>query len=311
MNFDNIKNTIKNFVNTNSPEITLVGGTLAIIAGTILIARATKKADPILAEHKETVKTIHEFEYKDSDTRAKDLKKTYFHTGLKLAKVYAPGVILETAGLSSIFVSHGILKKREKALAGAYTALATSFAAYRDKVKEKLGIDEEAKIFRGTTTTKIDKDGTKVETGIETVSCDQSLYSKKFCREQELEDGTKIGSFRWTDSFDANYWMLKNAQTELNRLLKLNKVVTLNEAYQLVGLPRTDEGQVLGWIFTGSETINELGDNEIKLGLEYLDTIMDNKESYAPGTLPLEYMLTFNIDRAPIFGRVKTARWHK
>lgn len=55
----------------------------------------------------------------------------YTQTALKVAKVYAPAIILGGLSITAILTSNNILRKRNIALAAAYTAVDKSFKEYR------------------------------------------------------------------------------------------------------------------------------------------------------------------------------------
>lgn len=69
---------------------------------------------------------------------------------------------------------------------------------------------------------------------------------------------------------------LKCQQNYANDLLKFRGIVFLNEVYEMLGFPRTQEGQVLGWHY---DIKNPIGDNYIDFGLceasETSDIVLD------------------------------------
>lgn len=78
----------------------------------------------ILDETKGTLDTIHEGmetgaingqEYTTEDGK-KDTVVVYAQTGMKLAKLYGPAIILGTLSITSILASNNILRKRNVAL---------------------------------------------------------------------------------------------------------------------------------------------------------------------------------------------------
>ena len=77
-------------------------------------------------------------EYTQDDGN-KDLAIVYTQTALKVAKVYAPAVILGGLSITAILTSKNILRKRNIALAAAYTAVDKSFKEYRGRVVERFG----------------------------------------------------------------------------------------------------------------------------------------------------------------------------
>lgn len=68
----------------------------------------------------------------------------------------------------------------------------------------------------------------------------------------------------WTGNQERDLMFLKLMQNYANELLKIKKTVFLNEVYEMLGLPRTQEGQVVGWHY---DIKNPIGDNYIDFGL--------------------------------------------
>ena len=81
----------------------------------------------------------------------------------------------------------------------------------------------------------------------------------------------------WTDNRDYNMMYLKTQQTYANDLLKSRGRIFLNEVYDMLGLPRTKAGCVVGWVL-GS----------------YVDFGLDNERNKDPEQrYPI---LDFNVD---------------
>ena len=138
----------------HSPEILAVAGTVGVVASAVLACKATLKVTDVISESKKTIEEIHTAtekgatadgrEYTAEDSK-KDLTITYAHTGVKLAKLYGPAVILGAASLGCMLTSHGILRKRYIATAAAYATIDKSFKEYRGRVVDRFGkeIDRE------------------------------------------------------------------------------------------------------------------------------------------------------------------------
>lgn len=126
-------------IQKKSPELLVAAGIAGIVVSAVMACKATIKASEVAEETKETIDEIHEAEangitkagkdYSAEDTK-KDLTTAYIQTGVKYAKLYAPAVILGAASITCIVASHRVLKKRNIALAAAYTTLDKSFKDY-------------------------------------------------------------------------------------------------------------------------------------------------------------------------------------
>lgn len=64
----------------------------------------------------------------------------------------------------------------------------------------------------------------------------------------------------WTKDPEMNKFFLLRQQDYANELLKQRGHLFLNEVYDMLGMPRTKAGQVVGWIF---DPKNPVGDNYI------------------------------------------------
>lgn len=88
----------------------------------------------------------------------------------------------------------------------------------------------------------------------------------------------------WEKNRVKNLMFLKQHETYANDLLKKKGTVFLNEVYEMLGLPRTQEGQVVGWHY---DIKNPIGDNYIDFDL--------GKETVS-GSNDIGIVLDFNVD---------------
>lgn len=86
-------------------------------------------------------------------------------------------------------------------------------------------------------------------------------------------------SFNWSKDQKANLMFLKYQQTYATDLLKKKGTVFLNEVYEMLGIPRSQEGCVVGWHY---DEKNPIGDNYIDFGLDNI--------------LQSNIVLDFNVD---------------
>lgn len=245
-----------------SPEILLVTGVVSIVGGTVLACKATLKADEILEEHEDRLGSIDcatQFgdDYSDSD-RKQDLVITYVQTAGRFMKLYGPSVLLIGGGIGCIMASHGIMRKRNAALMTAYTALDNAFKDYRKRVAKAIGEEEEEKIYLNADS--IEKEiFTDEKTGetkeVKTIEGQQITLSKYAkCFDEK--------SCMWKRNASRNLETLLFIQNHMNDLLRINGHVFLNEVYDELDIPRTQEGALVGWIL-GSDK----GDDYIDFGI--------------------------------------------
>lgn len=281
----------------HSPEILMVAGVVGTVASTVLACKATLKVNEVLEEKKNTIDAIHTclenetIEYTEEDSK-KDLTILYAQTGIKLVKLYAPAVILGALSITSIVAGHRILKKRNLALAAAYAVVDKGFKDYRKRVVERFGEQLDKELRYNLKAKEIeevvkDKDGNeKVEKKLVNVVDSEnplngvSEYAKFF---DEV-------STNWSKDPEYNLMFLRRQQDWANEKLKATGYLFLNEVYDMLGIPRTQAGQVVGWIY---DTKNPNGDNYVDFGI--YDVHSEAKRGFVNG-VERSILLDFNVD---------------
>ena len=288
-------NNSKNAVQKHSPEILAGVGVVGVVTSTVMACKATMKLNDILEESKETRDKIREVEsnpryeeqYSHEDAK-KDLTINYTQTGLKIAKLYAPAVILGSASLGCLLASNDILRKRNAALSAAYMTVDKSFKEYRQRVVDRFGEEVEKEIrynikAEEVTSTVVAEDGSET-TVTETVkTMDPNLYSDyaKFFDE---------ASPYWQKDPEYNFMFLKSQQQYANDLLKARGRLFLNEVYEMLGIDKTKAGQIVGWVYNPE---NPIGDNFVDFGI--FDMSKERVRAFVNGYEP-NILLDFNVD---------------
>ncbi len=272
----------------HSPEILAVAGVIGVTASAVMACKATTKISEILEESKETIDIIKHSadnadlaeKYTEEDVK-KDLAITYVQTSLKLVKLYAPSVALGVLSLSSILASNNILRKRNMALAAAYTTVDKGFKEYRSRVVERFGEQVDKELKYNVKAKKIDTVEVDPDTGKE----------KKVKKEVNAVNGDSEYSYvfdnkcmSWENNDDYNAMFLRAEQNYANDRLRASGHIFLNEVLDRVGLPRTKAGQIVGWVY---DTKNPNGDNFVDFGM---------MEVYDEETDTYKIMLDFNVD---------------
>lgn len=245
-----------------SPEILLVTGVVAIVGGTVAACIATDKAHNVMDTFKNDLDDIHadaEAEITNEKETRKETAAVYRHMVIGMAKVYAPAVAIETAGIVCILGSHKILKDRYLGLAAAYTALDKSFRAYRKNVVETFGSDVDKDLRTGAKmvkVTELKEDGTSEEKIVKAVKGPEewSMYARVF----------EAGNIGWEKNPTYTLDNLKIIQRTCNDILDKKGRLTLNEVYTLLGYPETKYGMVVGWV---KDPKDPLADNFVDFGL--------------------------------------------
>ena len=282
----------------HSPEILVGAGVVGVVASAVMACKATTKLDDVLAETKDTVDKIHDVtehpekipegkEYTVEDSK-KDLTIVYTQAGVKLVKLYGPAVVLGTVTIAAIIGGHHILRKRNIALAAAYTAVDKGFKEYRGRVLERFGEEVDKELRYNIKAKEIEKtvtDANGKETVVkETVDVADPNLTSDYAR--FFDDGCT----GWTKDPEFNLMFLKDQQRYANDLFKSKGHLFLNEVYDMLGIPRTQAGQVVGWIY---DEKNPIGDNFIDFGI--YDIADERKRSFVNG-YERTILLDFNVD---------------
>jgi hypothetical protein len=244
----------------HSPEILVVAGIAGTVVSAVLACKATTKVAEILDETKGTLDTIHEGmetgaingqEYTTEDGK-KDTVVVYAQTGMKLAKLYGPAIILGTLSITSILASNNILRKRNVALGAAYAAIDKSFKEYRGRVIERFGEQVDTELKYGIKAKKFEEIEVDPETGKEkkvkktvtvadpNLQSDYAVYFDSKSRNYETNP-------------DYNRMFLKAQQAFANDKLQTRGHLFLNEVLDDLDLPRTPAGQIVGWTKDGPD----------------------------------------------------------
>lgn len=242
-------------------DILLLAGGLTAGAGAIVCSsRATLKAKNIIETHKWVRNDIEEAAeidkvYAENDKK-KDIRELYIGTGVSLAKAYTPAVVLGGAAAACIIGEHCVMQNRvnnlEKTVAGlgaAYVAIDNAFKAYRKRVIDKYGKEEDRRLRFGieeTVVEEVDEKGKKKK------------VKKEFAGEFNKDEFIIFFNgdqpiFMWKDpmkynaDWDANIRVLLGVQSFLQRKLDVEGKVYWNDLLSELGMKKTDNGQIVGW----------------------------------------------------------------
>lgn len=244
----------------HSPEILVVAGIAGTVVSAVLACKATTKVAEILDETKGTLDTIHEGmetgaingqEYTNEDGK-KDTVVVYAQTGMKLAKLYAPAIILGTLSVTSILASNNILRKRNVALGAAYAAIDKSFKEYRGRVIERFGEQVDTELKYGIKAKKFEEIEVDPETGKE-----KKVKKTVMVADPNLQSDYAVyfdsKSRNYETNPDYNRMFLKAQQAFANDKLQTRGHLFLNEVLDDLDLPRTPAGQIVGWTKDGPD----------------------------------------------------------
>lgn len=288
---------VKFKANKYAPEILVISGVVGVVVSGVLACTATTKLNDILVESKTNLDNINMAlenpemvtePYSEEDAK-KDRVIVYSQTCWNLVKLYAPSVILGTLSIGAILESNNISRKRNVALAAAYATIDKSFKEYRGRVVERFGneVDKELKYNTRKELVKeqiVDENGKKKTVKNEIDVIDSSLEVSEYAK--FYDDGCR----GWEKDPEQNLLFLRRQQDHANELLQAKGYLFLNEVYDLLGIPRTKAGQIVGWIY---DEKNPVGSNYVDFGI--YDTNKPVNRDFVNG-YERTILLDFNVD---------------
>lgn len=271
-------------------------GVAGTVASAVMACKATTKIGGILEKTKEDVDTIHKYAgddslgepYSDEDAK-KDLALVYIQTGIKIAKLYGPSLLVGVVSITSILASNNILRKRNIAIAAAYTAIDKSFKEYRNRVIDRFGEEIERELKYNIKSKKFEEITIDEKTGKE-------KKTKTDVQIAELDGYSDYARFFdeaspcWEKDSEYNLTFLRAQQRYANDLLIARGRLFLNEVYDMLGIPRTKAGQVVGWVYDAN---NPIGDNYVDFGM--YDVNREKVRDFVNGYERV-ILLDFNVD---------------
>jgi hypothetical protein len=212
----------------NAPTILTMTGITAMASSTYWAVKATPKA--LALKEKAEV---------EKNKKAGTFKGDKVNDWIPLTKVeivqtcwrcYAPAFITGVLGAACLIGANSMNLRKNAALAAAYAFSETNFKEYREKTLEEVGEKKEEKIRNAVAEEKITKNPVNTSTVLETGNGDTLCYDA-IC-----------GRY-----FKSSIEKLKSALNELNMELVQDGYVSLNQYYDLIGLPDGMLGDDLGW----------------------------------------------------------------
>lgn len=313
----------------HSPEILVVAGIAGTVTSAVMACKATTKAGAILDETKENMHGLHlvamaaglkndtKDTFTDEDLRKVDILATkeevknyteadlkkdttivYSQTAIKFIKLYGPAVLLGAVSITSILAGHNMVRKRNVALAAAYTAVDKSFKEYRSRVVDRFGKELDRELRYNIKAKEVEKTVVD-ENGKETTVKEVVNVAEDPNKHSDFARIYDDGCVGWDKDPESNLIFLKQQQNWANEKLKARGYLFLNEVYEMLGFPPTKAGATVGWIY---DEKNPVGDNFVDFNIYNLDS--ERARAFVNG-YERNILLDFNVD-GPIlnfFGR--------
>jgi hypothetical protein len=226
----------------------------------------------------EMARTLESPDYSDTD-RQKDLALIYLKGSGRIFTMYAPAVGLGVLSILALTGSHVMLTKRNAAAVAAYAAIDKGFREYRQRVMAELGEEKDREFRYGTIEREIVEEtdeGPIVKTIKQIGPNGKSIYARFFDEHNR----------RWQKDPHYNQMFLQCQQNYANDLLRARGHVLLNDVYDLLGLERSPEGCVVGWVKDDGDGYIDFGvfNGDRASGMRF---VMGNERSI---------ILDFNVD---------------
>lgn len=209
-----IKN-VQMTVQKHSPEILAGIGIAGMVTSTILAVKATPKALVLIEQEKEE-KQVDKLDPIDT------VKATW--------KCYVPSAVIGGVSAFCLIGASSVHLRRNAALATAYALSESSLRDYQKKVVEEIGEKKEKLVKEAVVAEKIQK---------EPVNNSEVIITKKgdtLCFD--------VISGRY---FKSDIEQIKRSVNELNRRMRNEMYISLNEFYDEIGLEHIAVGYDLGW----------------------------------------------------------------
>ena len=268
-------------IQRNSPKMLFVGGVAGMVGSTVLACRATLKLEEVLENSQgdlHVAKTMDHPEYSEEDRR-KDTTIIYIRSGVAVAKLYGPSIILGATSIAMLTKSHNLLSERNAAITAAYVALDKGFKEYRQRVVEKYGEDADREFRYDTEMVEIEQEGSKkAKSELRVGPNAASIYARFF---DQL-------SPNWSKEPEYNRLFLRCQQNYANDLLNARGHLFLNEVYEMLGLPHSSAGAIVGWMIGGE------GDGYVDFGV-FVPDGSDRVRDFVNGREG-SVLLDFNVD---------------
>lgn len=216
MNLSTIFTNATKTVKSNSPEILTALAVSGVVTTAYLTGKASFKANNFIEEVEE------------ENGFAVD-PKIRFKIRVKLVwKYYIPAGVAGAVTIGCIIGSSKANGRRTTAAVTAYSLTEKAFTEYKEKVVEQIGKGKEQEITDKLAQARVENSppGQIIVAGSGSVMCCE-LYTRRY--------------------FRSTMETLRKAQNDVNERVNSERYVTLDDFYDLVGLPNTSASNSLGW----------------------------------------------------------------
>lgn len=209
-----VKN-VRTVIKKHSPEILTGIGIAGMVTTTVMAVKATPKAIILIEKRK----------------NEDDMDQLTFVETVKTAwTCYIPAAVTGGLSIACLIGASSVNARRNTALATAYTLSESALKEYQGKVVETIGEKKEQAVRDAISKDKIDRDPVSNKEVIITDKGNTLCYD--------------VVSGRY---FKSDIDKLKKAENELNRQMRDDMYISLNEFYFEIGLKPSSIGDDIGW----------------------------------------------------------------
>lgn len=231
-NFSKAIKTVKTALIDHTPEILTGIGIGGMLTTVILAVRATPTALKLIEEEKERQndELLAEAEANEQEICA---QVTYLKPAEVIKtcwKCYIPAAVVGGMSTACLIGANSVHTKRHTALAAAYSLSETALKEYQEKVVETIGEKKEQAVRDSIAKDKIEKDP---------ISNHEIVFTGR--------GGTLCYDVTSGRYFKSDIDAIKKAVNDLNRRMRDEMYISLNEFYFEIGLDSISIGDDLGW----------------------------------------------------------------
>lgn len=247
------------FLKAHAPEILVGTGIVGFGATVVGACKATSKAHDIL-EAKEQALIDNDYAFGDDiitlSEHDDNVRQINRNAKWLLVKAYTPTATGLVVSVILVLGGYRMINGRLVKTAAAYKILEDGFGRYRENVRDEFGEETDWRMLNTIRPERLEAAEKEREANRE-LEADKKRKkrTRDKCRTAHQEVYSKFFdqySDRWRRSWTPQQvWeYLVQKEREANDMLRIRKHIFLNEVYDLLGLDRTEEGAVVGWILT-------------------------------------------------------------
>ena len=235
LNLSNFAKNISAKLGANAPGITIGLGTGAILVAGVMVGVATPKAIKLI-EDAQAAKTKRFEKMKEKAPDDAVMDETDELTWVEIIKAgwkpYAPAIMTAVVGVACIVGGTRANARRNAALSAAYTVVEQTLNDYTAKTKEIVGEKKEKEIRDAIAEDELKKHPLSGYNVVRMPKCGKTLCYDVRSREYFMSD----------------YNSIKKVENDLNRRLRSEMFISLNDVYDEFGIVHDDElGDDIGW----------------------------------------------------------------